>query len=222
MNTNLGIIGRKVGMTQIFGPDGIVTQCTVLQADCMVVGKRTIEKDGYSALILGYGERKEKHTNKSELGAAKKAGVTPKRSLRELRCGPEDVAKFEIGHIIGVSEVFEEGQLVDVQSLSKGRGFQGVMKRHNFKGSVTTHGSHEYKRHGGSLGTNMTPGRVVLGRKMAGQMGNKKVSVLNLRVCKLIADKQLILVEGSVPGAPNGIVRVLAAVKRRVKKGNKG
>ncbi|MBI4953530.1 MAG: 50S ribosomal protein L3 [Myxococcales bacterium] len=214
MNRNLGIIGKKVGVTQVFGEDGNVTSCTVVQSDSVVVGKRTADKDGYTALVVGSGDRKEKHTRKPQLGAAKKAGVAPKRILRELRCSAEDLGKYEIGQPIKVEDLFEAGQLVDVQSLSRGRGFQGVIKRHNFAGSVTTHGTHEYRRHGGSLGTNMTPGRVVLGRKMAGQMGNVKVTVQNLRVVKVVPEQQLVLLDGGVPGAPNTIVRLLGAIKR--------
>jgi large subunit ribosomal protein L3 len=215
MNTFPGVIGRKLGMTQVFLDDGSVVPCTVVESRPVVVGKRTQEKDGYDALILGFGERREKRTKKPVAGLYKKANVTPKRDLKELRCSAEFAAGFEIGQELAVDGVFEEGQFVDVQGITRGRGFTGVMRRWSFKGSVSTHGSHEYKRHGGSIGTNMTPGRVMPGMKMPGQYGNETVSVLNQRVVKLVPDQNLILIRGGIPGAKNGLVFVRGAVKRR-------
>lgn len=216
MNEHPGIIGIKLGMTQLFQEDGTVLPCTVVQAGCRVVGKRTLEKDGYSAIIVGLGERKDKHTSKALRTAYQKAAEQKvPRYIKELRASAEDVAQFEIGQELKVEDIFEEGQHVDVQSKSKGRGFTGVMRRHNFAGSKASHGVHEWHRHGGSIGTNMTPGRVVPGRKMAGQHGNKVISVLNQKVAKVIADKQLVLIEGSVPGAKSSLVRVQGAVKKR-------
>src|ERR1051325_9218007 len=133
MNQHPGVIGRKLGMTQIFGEDGTVTACTVVEAAVVVVAKRTIEKDGYSALVLGIGERSEKHSNKAGVGFYKKAGVTPKQTLRELRCTPEFAAAAEVGQPLKVENLFEEGQLVDVQGVTRGRGFPGVMRRPHLK-----------------------------------------------------------------------------------------
>ena len=167
MNQYPGVIGQKLGMTQIFGDDGSVVACTVVEARPVVVGKRTQEKDGYDAILLGVGERKEKHASKPLAGFYKKAGVTPKRMLRELRCSAEYAAGFEVGQEVALEQLFEEGQFVDVQGVSRGRGFTGVMRRHNFAGNVNSHGTHEYRRHGGSIGTNMTPGRTHAGSRHA-------------------------------------------------------
>ena len=215
MNQFPGVIGRKLGMTQIFTEDGSVIPCTVVESSVIVVGKRTQEKDGYDAVVVGSGERKEKHTNKPLAGAFKKANVSPCRNLRELRCSSEFAASLEIGAEMKVDQLFEEGQFVDVQGVSKGRGFSGVMRRHNFKGGTRTHGTHEYRRHGGSIGTNMTPGRTRLGMGMPGQHGNKTVSVLSQKVVKVIAEQNLILIHGGIPGARNGLVFVRGAVKKR-------
>ncbi|MFO0567762.1 MAG: 50S ribosomal protein L3 [Polyangiaceae bacterium] len=215
MNTHPGVIGRKLGMTQVFAEDGSVISCTVVEARPVVVGKRTKEKDGYDAVVLGLKDRKEKHTSKPLAGVYKKASVAPKRWLRELRCSAEFAAQFEVGSEVKLDSVFEVGQFVDVQGMTRGRGFTGVMRLHNFAGQVQTHGTHEYKRHGGSIGTNMTPGRVLPGVRMPGQYGNEKVTVLNQRVVKVNPEESLIFVEGGVPGAKNSLVFVRGAVKRR-------
>jgi large subunit ribosomal protein L3 len=214
MNQHPGVIGRKLGMTQVFGEDGTVTACTVVEAACVVVAKRTVEKDGYSAVVIGIGELPEKRANKPVAGFFKKAGVTPKVTLRELRCAPEFAAAVEVGSTLALDNVFEEGQLVDVQGITRGRGFTGVMRRHNFKGYRMTHGTHEYRRHGGSIGTRMTPGRVKLGMKMPGHYGNETVSVLNQRVAKVIPADNLVLVAGAIPGARGTLVVVRGAIKR--------
>ncbi len=214
MNQYPGVIGRKVGMTQIFNEDGSVTPCTVVEARPLVVAKRTAEKDGYDALVLGEGERTDKHTSKPLAGFYKKQGVSARRTLRELRCPAEYAAKFDIGQELKLDELFEAGQFVDVQGLSKGRGFSGVMRRHNFRGAGASHGAHEYKRHGGSIGSNMTPGRVLPGLKMPGQHGNKKTSVLNQRVVKVLPEENLVLIRGGVPGSKNALVFVRGAIKR--------
>ncbi len=215
MNTHPGVIGLKLGMTQVFEEDGSVVPCTVVEARPVVVGKRTQQKDGYDALILGVGERREKRTSKPLGGMFKKANVSPRRHVREIRCTPEFAASFEVGQEVPLENVFEAGQFVDVQGLTRGRGFTGVMRRYNFKGAVATHGSHEYKRHGGSIGTNMTPGRVMPGMKMPGQHGNERVTVLSQRVVKVIPEQNLILIRGGIPGSKNGLVFVRGAVKRR-------
>jgi len=215
MNTNPGLIGRKVGMTQLIEADGTVIPCTVVRADSTIVGKRTKEKDGYDALIVGLGERKEKHTNKALAGMYKASGVSPKRQLVELRCSAEQAAAIEVGAELKVEDIFAEGQFVDVQSTSKGKGFAGVMKRHNFAGAPGGHGTHEYFRHGGSIGMNMTPGRVFKGKKMPGQMGNKTVSVLSQKVVKIVGEDNLVLVKGGIPGGKNALVVVRGAVKKK-------
>jgi large subunit ribosomal protein L3 len=214
MNQHPGVIGRKLGMTQIFTTDGTVVPCTVIEAGSFVVGKRTQATDGYDALILGFGDKREKCTTKALLGQFKKANLPPKRSIKEFRCGAEFVAKFEVGQEVKIEDVFQEGQFVDVQGTSRGRGFTGVMRRYNFSGGVRTHGTHEYKRHGGAIGTNMTPGRTLPGKGMPGQSGNAKVTVLTQPVVKLVSDERLILVRGGVPGSRNGVVIVRGATKR--------
>lgn len=214
MNQNPGIIGIKIGMTQIFDEKGEVVRCTVVQGGCVVIGKRTLEKDGYSALILGLGERKEKHATKPVLGAFKKAGQTPKRTVRELRASADHVAQFEIGQKLPLDQIFTPGQFVDAQGVTRGRGFTGVMRRWNFAGSVTTHGTHEYRRHGGSIGTNMTPGRTLPGLKMPGHYGAETWSTLNLRVHKLIVEDDIVLIRGAVPGPRNCVVTIRGAVKK--------
>jgi large subunit ribosomal protein L3 len=214
MNQHPGVIGRKLGMTQVFAEDGSVVPCTVIESSSIVVGKRTKEKDGYDALVVGTGDLKEKHTSKAVAGIFKKANVAGRRTIRELRCSPEFAAGFEIGAEIKVDQVFEEGQIVDVQGVSLGKGFQGVVKRYHFAGNIQTHGTHEYRRHGGSIGTRMTPGRVKLGMKMPGHMGDTTRSVLNQKVIKLVADQNLILVRGGIPGARGGLVVVRGAAKK--------
>lgn len=214
MNQHPGVIGRKLGMTQIFSDDGSVIACTVVESKPVVVGKRTKEKDGYDALILGVEERKDKHLNKPLAGFFKKANVSAKRNLREFRCSAEYASGFEIGHEMKLEQIFEEGQFVDVQGVTRGHGFSGVVVRHNFAGNIQTHGTHEYRRHGGSIGTRMTPGRVKPGMKMPGQHGNVTFSVLSQRVVKIVPEESLILIRGGVPGARDSLVVVRGANRR--------
>jgi large subunit ribosomal protein L3 len=217
MNKNLGLIGKKLGNTQIFDAVGMVQRVTAIECGpCVVVGKRSVERDGYSAVILSFGEKREKSVTKPVAGFFAKIGQKPGLATREMRV-PADVAeKFEVGQVVKPSEIFSEGQLVDVCGTSKGRGFTGVMKRHNFKGARTaSHGSHEYQRHGGSIGTNMTPGRVFPGLKMPGQHGNSRITMQNLRVAKVLDEQNIVLIEGSVPGSRQGIVTVRGAVKAK-------
>jgi large subunit ribosomal protein L3 len=215
MNQYPGVIGRKLGMTQIFTEDGTVVPCTVIEARSVVVGKRTTEKDGYDALILGFGDKREKLVSRALLGQFKKANVTPKRTLREFRVPADVVSQFEVGQSVKLDEVFAVGQFVDVQGVSRGRGFTGVMVRHNFAGNVRTHGTHEYERHGGAIGTNMTPGRTLPGKKMPGQHGNKTNTVMTQAIVKIVVEDDLILIRGGVPGPTNGVVAVRGAVKKR-------
>ena len=217
MNTNVGLIGKKLGNTQIFGDDGAVTRVTAIEVGpCTVLGKRTEAKDGYSALIMGFGEKREKLVSKPEAGFFAKNGQKPARTIKEFRLPAEQVDKFEVGQVLKPSEYFEVGQKVDVCATSKGKGFTGVMKRWNFRGAgKDTHGTHEYKRHGGSIGANMTPGRVLPGVKMPGQSGNARVTMLNLKVAAVLDDDNLVLVKGAVPGSRNAIVTVRGAVKAK-------
>ncbi|HEX5655829.1 MAG TPA: 50S ribosomal protein L3 [Polyangiales bacterium] len=217
MNTQPGLIGKKLGNTQIFNAEGLVHRVTAIEVGPnVVIGKRTPERDGYSALVLGFGEKREKSVNKPEGGLFKKLGQKAAAIVKEIRLPAETVAKYEVGAQIKASEIFAEGQLVDVSGDTKGRGFTGVMVRHNFKGSRTqTHGTHEYQRHGGAIGTNMTPGRVFPGVKMPGQWGASQVTIQNLRVAKVLDDQNIVLVEGGVPGSKQSFVTVRTAVKAK-------
>jgi large subunit ribosomal protein L3 len=216
MNTNLGLIGRKLGCTQIFDDDGTVLGVTVIEAGpCVVVGKRTEEKDGYSALQLGFGSKRDKLVRKPVAGYLKKQGVeAAPRVIREFRVAADVVAKYEVGQEIRPSDVFEAGQLVDVSGTSKGRGFTGVIRRHNFRGAGTnSHGTHEYRRHGGSIGQNMTPGRTFPGMRMPGRHGGRKSTIMSLEVARVLSDENLVLVRGGVPGPRNGVVTLRGAAK---------
>jgi large subunit ribosomal protein L3 len=217
MNTNVGLIGKKLGNTQIFHNDGTVARVTAIEVGpCRVLGKRTLEKDGYTALILGFGEKREKLLTKAEAGFFKKLGQAPSRTVRELRLPAEKLGEYEVGQELKPSAHFQEGQKVDVCGTSRGRGFTGVMRRWNFTGAgKDTHGTHEYKRHGGAIGTNMTPGRTLANLKMPGQYGNERTTTLNLVVAKVLDEEGIILVEGGVPGSKNGIVTVRGAVKAK-------
>ena len=196
-----GLIGKKIGMTSIYDASGKMVPCTVLEAGpCVVTQVKTIEKDGYSAIQLGYDEKKEKNTTKPLKGHFAKAGTTPKKILHEF-------TRFEEGHKKNFGEVldvtvFEEGEFVDVSGTSKGKGFQGVVKRHGFRGvGDATHGQHNRLRAPGSMGASSYPSRVFKGMRMAGQMGNAKVKVINIQILKIVKEKNLLVVKGSVPGA---------------------
>jgi large subunit ribosomal protein L3 len=219
MNQNMGLIGKKLGNTQVFNEDGSVTRVTAIQVGpCIVLGKRTPEKHGYSALVLGFGNAREKGVTKPRKGFYDKLGQKPASSLRELRLPADKLAQFEIGQVLKPSDHFEPGQKVDVAGVTRGRGFTGVMRRWNFKGAGTdSHGTHEYRRHGGAVGTNMTPGRTLPNLKMPGQYGNERVTALNLAVARVLDDEQILLIAGAVPGARNGIVTVRGAVKAKPK-----
>lgn len=199
-----GIIGKKIGMTTIFN-NGAAVPCTVIEAGpCVVTQVRTEETDGYNAIQLGFGEKKEKRTTKALLGHFKKANTTPKRKLVEFK---EFEKAFALGDTIKIEDVFTEGEFVDVSGNTKGKGFQGVVKRHGFGGvGQTTHGQHNRARHPGSIGACSYPARVFKGLRMAGRMGNTKVTIQNLQVLKLFPEKNLIIVSGSVPGGKNGVV----------------
>ena len=215
MNTNPGIIGRKLGNTQVYTAEGNVSRVTVIEAGPVtVIAKRTKEKDGYTALVLGLEERKAKHTTKSVAGQFKKAGTTPKKIVQELRCSDEFAAKYEAGAVMKLDEIFTPGQLVDARGKTRGRGFTGVMRRWSFAGNVSSHGTHEYFRHGGSIGCRKWPGRVMKGRRMPGHMGDDRVTTQNVRIAKVRPEDNLLLVHGSVPGAKGSYVMVRPAIKK--------
>jgi large subunit ribosomal protein L3 len=206
-----GIIGKKIGMTSIYGVDGRNVACTVIEAGpCVVTQVKKEETDGYSAIQLGYDERKEKNTPKALQGHFKNAQTTPKKKIAEFREyeGYDTfVDDYSLGQTVTISDVFEEGDFVDVAGTSKGKGFQGVVKRHGFGGvGQATHGQHNRQRAPGSIGGASYPARVFPGMRMAGRMGGDRVKNTNLRVLKLIPEKNLLLVSGSIPGAKNSFV----------------
>ena len=205
-----GIIGRKVGMTQIFDEKGNVIPVTVIEAGpCVVSQVKTVETDGYDAIQLGFGEVKDKHINKPEKGHFSKAGLEAKKHLREFRL--DSVENVKVGDELK-ADVFEAGEKIDVQGTSKGKGFQGVIKRHGQHRGPMGHGS-MYHRRPGSMGSTSTPGRVFKGKKLPGHMGRVTVTIQNLDVVRVDLDKNVILVKGSVPGPKGAILKIKSAVK---------
>jgi large subunit ribosomal protein L3 len=201
-----GILGRKVGMTQIFDDNSRVVPVTVIQVEnCRVSGVRTQEKDGYTAIQMAFGDVKEKSLSKPEVGHLKSAGVPLARHLVELRL--KDVSGFSVGQEIK-ADIFAKGEHADVVGVSKGKGFAGVMKRHNFHGKSASHGTQRKHRSPGSIGACATPSRVFKGMKMAGRMGGERVTMLNLEVVESDASKDLLLIRGAVPGPNGGLVLV--------------
>jgi large subunit ribosomal protein L3 len=209
-----GLIGKKIGMTQIFeGGNRIPVTVVKLGPNTVVQKKTSDSKDGYDAIQLGYGDKEHRKVNKPMTGHFKRADVKPKWVLRELRGDAKSIAEYEVGQEIR-SDIFQEGEWVDVQATSKGRGFQGVMKRHNMKGAKQkTHGTHEQFRHVGSIGCRSTPGEVFKGKRLPGHMGSERASVQNLRIVKIDAENDVVLIRGSIPGPRNGYVLVRQAVK---------
>jgi len=204
-----GIIGKKIGMTSVYDDEGRNISCTLIEAGpCVVTQVKNVEKDGYKAIQLSYDERKEKRTPKAMKGHFEKANTTPKKKVVEFRnFRVEFEGGVEVGQVIKIGDVFKEGEYVDAISNSKGRGFQGVVKRHSFRGvGDATHGQHNRLRAPGSIGASSYPSRVFKGIRMAGQMGDGRVKVLNLRIVKIIPEKNLVLVSGSVPGSRNSYV----------------
>lgn len=201
-----GIIGKKVGMTSVFSAKGKHTPCTVIEAGpCVVTQVKTLEKDGYVAVQLAYDEKKEKNTSSAMKGHFAKSGTTPKRKLVEFK---DFENEKNLGDLVTVED-FAEGDFIDVAGTSKGKGFQGVVKRHGFRGvGDATHGQHDRSRAPGSLGAASWPARVFKGKKMAGQMGGDRVTTVNLEVLKVIADKNLLVVKGSIAGAKGSYVTI--------------
>ncbi len=199
-----GLIGKKIGMTSVFSADGKNVPCTVIEVGpCVVTQVKTVETDGYAALQLGFEDKKDKHTTKPMAGHFKKAGVTPKRHLAEFK-GFE--GEHQLGETITV-EIFEEGGYVDIVGTSKGKGYQGVVKRHGFGGvGQSTHGQHNRLRAPGSVGACSYPAKVFKGMRMAGQMGNERVTVQNLQVLKVIPEHNVLMIKGSIPGSKGSIV----------------
>ena len=206
-----GIIGRKIGMTQIFDEVGNVIPVTVIEAGpCVVAQKKTVENDGYDAVQLGFMEVKEKHMTKAEKGHFEKAGVASKKHLKEFRL--DDCSALNVGDIIA-ADTFAAGDKVDITGMTKGRGYTGAIKRWNHHTLCSTHGVGPIHREVGSMGANSSPSRVFKNKKMAGQYGNEQVTILNLKVVKIDPEKNIIAVKGAIPGAKNGIVFIRDSVK---------
>ena len=211
-----GILGRKLGMTQVWDDDNRVIPVTVIEAGpCRVVQLKTPERDGYAAVQLAFGDTKARRLNKPELGHLKASGATPARHLAELRVA--DLSGFEIGQIVK-ADLFEAGERVDVTGITKGKGFSGVMSRHNFKGQGAAHGNHKKHRAPGSIGACATPARVFKGVRMAGQYGSSRVTTLNLEVVEGDAERGLLLVKGAVPGPSGSLAFIRNATKAGAKK----
>ncbi len=200
-----GLLGKKIGMTSVFSADGKNVPCTVIEVGpCVVTQIKTLENDGYEALQLGFEQKKEKHTTKPMAGHFQKAGVAPQRHLAEFK-GFE--GEYKLGDTITVDNLFAETDFVDIQGTSKGKGYQGVVKRHGFGGvGQSTHGQHNRQRKPGSIGACSYPAKVFKGMRMAGQMGNENVTVQNLQVIKVLPEHNLLMIKGSIPGSKGSIV----------------
>lgn len=213
MKKTLGIIGRKLGMTQIFLEDGSVVPATVVEAGpCKIVQKKTPEKDGYSALQLSFLPKESRKVNKPLSGHFKKAGVDPAYVLKEFRL--ESVEGYDVGQNVTLN-LFKSGDVVDVTGLSKGRGFAGVIKRHKFHGFPASRGTHEYFRHGGAVGMHSYPAHVFKGHRMPGHHGNARITLQNILVLDVKEDQNLILLRGGIPGAPNAWILIRSASKEK-------
>ncbi len=207
-----GLLGKKLGMTRIFDESGEVIPVTVIEAGpCYVAQKKTVEKDGYTAVQIGFGETEPRKLTRPEWMRLKAQGLPPLRHLRELRM--TDTSEYEVGQELSV-DIFKVGDTVDVTGTSKGRGFAGGMKRHGFRGGPATHGQSDRPRAPGSIGAGTTPGHVFKGTRMPGHMGNNRVTVQNLRVVMVDPERNLLLVRGAVPGANNGLLLIRESVKR--------
>lgn len=207
------ILAKKIGMTQIYNEVGDVVPVTVVQAGpCVVLQKKTAETDGYYAVQLGFDDKKKSRVLKPEAGHASKANTPVKRYVQELRLDEKSIVPFDVGMVLDASN-FKVGDKIDVTGTSIGKGFQGVLKRHNFRSKPQTHGTHEFFRHGGSIGMREHPGKVFKNKKMPGQMGNAQVTVQNLFVAAIDLDKSILYIRGAVPGAKNGYLAIKGSVK---------
>ncbi|MSP37486.1 MAG: 50S ribosomal protein L3 [Deltaproteobacteria bacterium] len=207
-----GLIGKKIGMMQYYNAEGNVIPVTVVEAGpCVVVQKKQVATDGYTALQIGFGTKKAQRVNKAEQGHMAKAGKGAFQVLREFRL--DDVSQYEVGQQINAGDIFKVGDMIDVSGIAKGHGFTGVIKRWSFAGFPGSHGTHEYFRHGGSIGNRSYPGRVRKGKKMAGHWGNEQISTQNLLVVDIRAEQNLLFVRGAVPGSKQGVVILHPAVK---------
>lgn len=217
-----GLIGKKSGMTQVFNDEGNVVPVSVIDTSSLeVVGKRTLEKDKYTAVVLGLVDAKEKHLTKAQAGSFKKAGAKAKRIVREFRVDATELASFNVGEGVKVDALFKKGDLVDVTGITKGRGYQGVVKRWNFRGFGQTHGTHEYRKHPGAIGQRKTPGRVYPNKKLPGHYGVEQVTTQNLEVVAVYPEKNLILVKGGIAGPNDGLVTVKPSVKLAMRAAHK-
>jgi large subunit ribosomal protein L3 len=216
-NSQLGLIGRKLGMTQLFNADGTVTPVTVVEVgpNRVLQVKSTTGKDGYNAIQLGWGPQKASRISQPEAGHLAKTSSDAVRWIAEIRVSAEALAGITPGQTLGAADVFTEGALADVTGTSKGRGFGGVMKSHHFKGFIRTHGSHEYFRHGGSIGTRLTPGMTLKGKKMPGHLGAEQVTTQNIRIARVDAARNLVFLAGAVPGPKGGFIKLRKAVKAK-------
>ncbi|MBN2799039.1 MAG: 50S ribosomal protein L3 [Deltaproteobacteria bacterium] len=215
MNSQMGLLGIKLGMTQIYQDDGEAIPVTIVQTgpNSVVQVKTEATRDGYNAVQLGFLAKKEHRVNKPMTGHFAKVEVAPTKHLHEFRLSAEDVAKYQAGQVVVLGDLFEVDQKVDVTGVSKGVGMAGVMKRYNFQGFIRSHGSHEFFRHGGSIGTRLTPGHVLKGKKMPGHMGAEQVTVQNLKIARIDTERNLVYLRGGVPGANGSLVLVRKAVK---------
>ena len=210
-----GVLGKKVGITSVFTPNGDRAAVTaILAGPCYVVDKMTPDKHGYAAVKLGFGEKPMRVANKPEIGVFKKAGLTPQRFVREVRVEAKDLDQYEVGKQVGLSTIFKPMSYIDVTGRNKGKGTQGVMKRHHMPGFKASHGTHEFFRHGGSIGCRLTPGRVHKGKRMGGRMGDVRCTVQNLVLVEINEEDNVLIVRGSVPGARNGFLTVMNAKKK--------
>lgn len=214
----IGLIGRKQGMSQIFDKEGNRVPVTVLVVGpCVVTQVKTKDKDGYCAVQIAFEDKRPQSTRKSDTGHFKKAGITARKNVREFRVTEKEIDQFKVGMVLS-PENFQVGDLVDVEGVTKGRGFQGVIKRHGYKGFDMTHGTHEMRRATGSVGQRTHPGRIIAGKGMAGHMGDEKMTVQNIRVVEVNAENNALLLRGSVPGHKRAVVLVRHAIKRNLAK----
>lgn len=214
MNESMGLIGRKLGMIQLFAADGAVIPCSVVEAGPNVILQiKAGGADGYAALQVGFGKKKERLANKPESGHAKAADTAVPQHVREIRVDAAAAAKYTRGQALGVADVFALGELVDVAGDTRGRGFAGVMKKHHMSGFKRSHGVHEYFRHGGSVGTRLTPGMTLAGKKMPARMGGVQRTIQNLEIVKVDVERNLLFLRGAVPGAPGTLLTVRHRVK---------